>query len=51
MAFRDNLHLLPVKRDRLPVDTEDACHIRMERSICDERLNRGALLEMRINGD
>ena len=50
-GFRDGLHLMPVKGDRLPVDPKDAGHIRMERSICDERLDRGAPLVMRIDGD
>ena len=50
-GFRNRLRLMPVKRDRLPVDPEDAGHIRMERSICDQRLDRGAPLVMRIDGD
>ena len=35
----------------MPVDPEDACHIRMEQSICDECLDGGAPLEMRIDRD
>lgn len=42
---------MPVKGDRLPVDPEHTRHIRMELSICDERLDRRALLEMRVDGD
>jgi len=42
---------MPVKRDILPIDPEDACDVRMKRSICDERVDRGTPLEMRIDGD
>ena len=42
---------MPVKGDRLPVDPKDAGHVRMERSLSNERLDRGAPLEMRIDGD
>src|SRR5271166_4236861 len=49
--FRDRLHLMPVKGDRLPIGPKDASHIGMERSICNERLDRGAPLEMRVDGD
>src|SRR5205085_6669190 len=42
-GFRDRLHLMPVKRDRSSADSEDACHIRMERATCDERLDRGTV--------
>ena len=50
-GFRDGLHLMPVKGDRLPVDPKDASHVRVERPISNERLDRGALLEMRVDGD
>ncbi len=42
---------MSVKGDRLPVDPEDTCYIRMERSVRDQRLDRGAHLEMRVDGD
>jgi hypothetical protein len=35
----------------LSVDPEDAGHIRMKRSLSNERLDRSASLEMRIDGD
>ena len=50
-GFRNRLHLMSVKGDRLPIDPKDAGHIRMERSICDQCLDRGATLVMRIDGD
>jgi hypothetical protein len=50
-GFRDGLRLMPVKGDRSPVDAKDTRHIRMERSISNERLDRGALLEMWVDGD
>jgi hypothetical protein len=42
---------MSVKVDRLPVDPKNACHIGMERSISNERLDRSALLEMRVDAD
>ncbi len=49
VAFATRLHLVPVKRDRLPVDPKDAGHIRMQRAPSNERLDRGTPLEMRID--
>ena len=42
---------MAVKRDRLPVDAKDARRVGVERSIGDERLDRGATLEVRIDAD
>jgi len=50
-GLRNSLHLVPVKGDRLPIDPEDAGHIRMPQSLSNERLDRSASLEMRIEGD
>ena len=35
----------------MPIDPEDMSHIGVERSVCDERLDRLAPLEMWIDGD
>ena len=50
-GFRDGLHLMSVKSDRFAVDPKDSRHIRTERSISNERLDGGAPLEMRVDGD
>ena len=40
-----------VKGDRLPVDPKDVGHIRMEKPSSSQRLDREALLEMRVDRD
>ena len=48
-SFRDSLHLMPVKGDRLPVDPKDVGHIRMERPVRTSASTEKPCLEMRID--
>jgi hypothetical protein len=50
-GFRDGLYLMSIKCNRFSIDAEDAGHVRMERPILGERLDRGTLLEMRVDRD
>jgi hypothetical protein len=50
-GFRDRLHLMPVKRDRLAVDAKDTRHKRVKRSTSNQRLDRDTPLIVRVDRD